>query len=262
MGMLVQDWQAAGHGAEEAWLDAAHTWGPWLAAGLLVVVVGRALLRGSRYSAVAALDEADRAALKAKVTEQEARTSAEIVVVVVERCDPHPDAAWKAAVSFALFGTLACAGLLPWDHPALVLASEVGFGLVGALLARALPDFARAFVGETRATAVAEEQAVQEFQRAEVAQLADRDGVLILVTLFERRVIVLADEGVQAALGANADAAWIDVDGAVIAGLREESLRAGLERGIERAGDRLAEALPAGEARPNRVADDVEIRRE
>ena len=42
--------------------------------------------------------EADRDAIRAATTAAERDTAGELVVYVVERCDPYPEVAWKGAL--------------------------------------------------------------------------------------------------------------------------------------------------------------------
>jgi putative membrane protein len=126
-------------------------------------------------------------------------------------------------------------------------------------LARALPGFARLFVRESRATAAAEEQATQEFFRLALHETRDATGVLIFVSLFERRVVVLADRGIDAKVG---EEHWRSVDEVVLAGVAADSLCRGLIEGIERAGAVLSEHFPVRAGDRNELPDRVIVRRE
>ena len=147
------------------WIDAAMRYGPLLLAALVGAVVVRALLRRRRYDARALLDKEARRAVVEALVAAERRTEGEIVPVVLERSDRHPQACWLAALSSLLIGSALLLSWLPWQHPLLLLACQVAAGAAGWLLAAWLPDLKRLFIGEARATEVAEEQAVQEFHR-------------------------------------------------------------------------------------------------
>jgi putative membrane protein len=84
--------------------------------------------------------------------------------------------------------------------------------------------------------------------------------VLLFVSLFEHRAVVLADRGIDAHVGPRA---WDAVDRAIIAGLRRGSLREGLVDGIRSAGELLARHVPApAERDPNELPDRLVVRRE
>jgi putative membrane protein len=249
-----------------SWDDAWAAWFSWSAtyfwpavfAGLLAFLVVRALVRARRYRAVDVLSEAERDALRERVAVIEARSDGELLVVVVERADAHPDAPWKAACAVLALGTVLCGHWLPYSHPVWLCAAQAVLGGLGYALARGLADLRRSFVREARASEVAEEQALQELHRLALARSPERSAVLLFVSLFEQRVVVLADEVAHRAAG---EGAWALVDEAVLSGLREASLRLGLERGIDAAGEVLVATLPRTGDGPNRHRDDIDVRR-
>ena len=84
--------------------------------------------------------------------------------------------------------------------------------------------------------------------------------MLLFVSLFEHRVVVLADRGIDAHVGPEA---WGAVDRAILAGLRRGSLREGLVEGIRLAGELLARHVPApAERDPNELPDRLVVRRD
>ena len=241
------------------WLSALERFGPPVLAAWAALLIVRALLRQHRYRAAGALGESDRAAVRAALLEAESRTAGEIVPVVLERSDSHPDARWIVALGTLLLGTALLSSLLPWDAPPLLLLCQVGLGALGWLLAWLLPDLQRLVVSESRATHVAEEQAAQEFRRQELHHTRDASGVLLLVSLFERRVIVLGDAGIHARVG---DAHWTATTEAVLDGVARGSLRDGLVAGIERCGAVLAAHFPARPDDRNELPDRLVVRRQ
>ena len=250
-------WSAVGDQASRgAWYALAVAL-PLCFAGLLVLLVLRALLRQRRYRVVREFGEDDRRAVRDALGEAERRTVGEIVPVVVERSDPHPGADWLAALSFVLVGTAALMAWLPWQHPIEVLAAQLLLGAAGFGLARLLPDFKRVFVFEDHATRAAEEQAFQEFYAHGLHRTEARTGVLLFVSLLERRVVILADEGIDAAIEPGF---WAATNDAILEGVDRGSLRAGLVEGIRRAGDALARHFPWREGDRDEIPNRLIIR--
>lgn len=233
--------------------------GTLVLAALLSFLILRALLRRGRYRVVDAFGDEDRRQVREAIVEAERRTVGEILPVVVERSDPHPGADWLAALSCLLAGSALLAQWLPWGHPLPLLLLQIALGAVGFGLARALPDFKRLFIFESRATAVAEEQAFQEFYANGLHRTAGATGVLLFVSLLERRAIILAGEGIDAQVDAGF---WADADDAILDGVRSGSLRDGLIAGIRRAGERLAECFPLRDGDRNEIPDRIIVRRE
>jgi putative membrane protein len=246
------DWSAR-HAADPWWLAALRVALPLAVVLGIAALAARALAQRRQYRALGALSASDVEAVHEAVRAAERRTVGEVVPVVVERSDEHADARWRAAVVLGLAGAIALAPGSVWH----VLVAEVAFGALGYALARGLPAFARAFASERRATEAAEEQALQEFQRLDLARTQAATGVLIFVSLFERRVVVLGDRGIDAAVPKDH---WSGVGRAVLDGVARGALRDGLVEGIRLAGERLAQSFPWREGDRNELSDRVVVR--
>jgi putative membrane protein len=139
----------------------------------------------------------------------ELRTGVEVLVAVVGRCDSYPEIPWKAFALGASLGALAAwLGGLGWPAwtgagqglaPALAI---LGPGVCAALLTAFWPAWARIFLDGLRAEAEVRQYAQAFFLERELSQTRRRTGLLLLVGLFERRVVVLPDRGVAAELEA------------------------------------------------------------
>lgn len=231
--------------------------GPVLCAALLAFLVLRALLRTRRYRVVGTFSDEDRRAVQNAIAAAERKTVGEILPVVVERSDPHPAATWLASLCFVLVGSTLLVSWLPWNRPELLLLSQVAMGTVGFLLAKALPDLSRTFVFEDRASKVAAEQAFQEFYANGLHKTEAATGVLLFVSLFERRAIILADEGIHSKVEADF---WAKTNDLILQRIRQVSLRDGLLAGIEQIGTLLSEHFPWKEGDRNEIPNRVIIR--
>ena len=256
---VAQGWDAEGHVDDDAWLHVLGTIGLVVFGVLYLALVVRAMTREPRYRAAESLGEADRERVHAAIRAVEERTVGEVLPVVVERSDRHPGASWLAAFLFAVLGSLLLAEWMPWDHHLLLLLVQAVLGGVGFGTTLLFRDFLRLFVSEKRATEMAEEQATQEFFRHELQTTEGRTGVLLFVSLLERRVIVLADEGIHAKVDAEV---WQRADEAVLRGIVQGSLTDGLVAGIEEVGTVLAEHFPWTEGDRNELPDRLIVRAE
>ena len=252
-------WEAAGHRIGTAWIELVGRFGATALLLFFAALLVRAFLRRHRYRAEDVLGPDDLARLHTDLIAAEERTTGEIVPVIVERSDRHPAASWLAAVSFVLVGCALLATRLPWDRPALLILAQAALGAAGFLATRALPDFQRLFVREARATEMAEEQAFQEFHRYGLHRTRGKTGVLLFVSLLERRVVVLADEGIAARVAAEA---WSRADAAILGGVARGSLADGLAEGIGVVAEVLAEHFPREEGDRNELPDRIVVRRE
>ncbi len=253
------EWEAAGHAQDVNWLELLGRIGALLLLAIYAALLLRAYLRRKRYRVAGALSDADVAAIHAELTAAEKKTIGEIVPVVLDRSDRHPGASWVAALAFLLLGTAVLAPTLLRERPELVLLAQLAFGLLGFATASWLPDFKRLFVTEARATEMAEEQAFQEFYRHGLHETAAKTGVLLFVSLFERRAIVLGDRGIDEKVG---EEYWKATDEAILKGIAAGSLKEGLIGGIRSAGAVLAEHFPWKDGDRNEVPDRLIVRRE
>ena len=233
--------------------------GPKVLTFVAVFCFVKALVRWNRYRAMAVLGPDAQKRVHDALIAAEKRTVGEIVPVVLERSDAHPGARWLAALCTMLIGSTLLEAHLPWHLPHWLIACQVGLGAVGFAAACWLPDLARVFVFESRASEVAEEQAFQEFYRLGLHKTEAATGVLIFVSLFERRVIVLGDEGIDAKVG---EAHWAATREAILSGIKRGALADGLAEGIRRCGDELAQHFPWTTGDRNEIPDRVVIRAE
>lgn len=257
---------AAQSGAHSEWdgllvrtLDLFERVGPWILAAAVLALVVHALLRARelRIDAVLARPAQDR--VHAELIDVERRTIGEIVPVVLGRSDAHPSGEWRSGLVLLVIGSALLEGVLPWHSPWLVLLCQLALGALGFGLARALPGWKRVFVTEARASEVALEQASLEFQRLELHRTAARTGVLIFVSLLERRVVVLGDAGIHAKVG---DEQWARTRDAVLAGIRRGDLASGLVDGVRECGEVLALHFPVGASDHNEIPDRLVVREE
>jgi putative membrane protein len=253
----LQEWRTGGHADPLHRLSLLAELGCAVFAVLLVLGVLRALYVRRRLRAVGALSQAARAALRERIAALERGTSGELAVVVVERSDDHPQAAALAALATWFAGSALLAPLMPWYEPALLIGCQVALLGAGYGLARALPGFLQLFIGDRRATHMAEEQALQEFARLGLQATQARNGALLYVSLLEREVVVLGDQAIDARIGADG---WAATHAAIRAGIRQDSLRAGLEAGIAAIEQALRAHFPAPPEPRRELPDHVIVR--
>jgi putative membrane protein len=144
--------------------------------------------------------EADE--IEAHVAGIEARTGVQIVAAVVGKSDTYVELPWKAfalGVSAAALASVTVDALRPaWTtaNTAIIQAVIVlGAGGAVALLAIFVPAFARLFLRAARAEAEVRQYAQSMCLQRQIFGTPGRTGVLVLVSLFERRIEILADTG-------------------------------------------------------------------
>lgn len=185
----------------------------------------------------------DLAAVETAVRQAEAASGGEIVPYVVDASDAYPGAAWMAAALGALAAPLAAAGLVAWLDlwgvwPLwMTLPPFAGAG-AGWLAARWVEPLRRALVPAPVAERRVAQRAAAAFLDEEVFLTRERTGILLFVSLFEHRVVVLADAGIHRRVPPGA---WDEVVADAVAGLRAGRHGAALAAAVTRLGELLAE---------------------
>ncbi len=201
--------------------------------------------------------EAD--AVEARIGALEARTGIEVVTAVVGRSDAYPEIPWKAfalGVVFAAVVVVALDYLRPewtglhatWFNLAPVLVA----GAVSALAALVVPEYGRLYLDHVRSASEVRKYAQAMFVDRRLFRTRARNGVLVLASLYERHVEIVADIGFDRRVDA---AAWTSVIDAMTPCLREARPAAALLVAVERIEALLVERGFVGSAGGGELAN-------
>lgn len=194
--------------------------------------------------------------LKAAVESVEQRSAAEVVVAVRPWSAVYRNADYLggAVLSYAGLAYMMYAELV-FSLPAILINTALLFAL-GAVAVSLITPLRRALAGGKRLDQSTEAAAQATFYKLGVGSTRDRSGILVYVSLAEKRCRVVEDVGVKA----NVDKArWTDAAAAVEAAVREAGV--GIEgvdrlaRAIEALGPQLEKALPRREDDVNELPD-------
>jgi putative membrane protein len=183
----------------------------------------------------------DTAEIERAVKSAELHTSGEIVPYAVGQSDHYHEAMWKAATLGALLAALGAALVHElasfWGYSWLWLALPTAIGAAaGYLVAILVPPVRRWFIPADERDRMVRSRAQAAFLEQEVFKTRERTGILIFLSLFERRVVVLADAGINALV---AQSEWDAVVADIVAGIRHGRPGAALARAIGRCGELL-----------------------
>lgn len=184
------------------------------------------------------LDHGESAALEAQIAGLEAQTGVQVVTAVIGKADSYVELPWKAfalGVSAAGLVVVVADALWPrWTGASEALISAVsilGTGAASALLAVVAPAYARLFLRATRRDLEVRHYAQALFLRRELFVTKQRNGILLLVSLFERKVEILPDVGLHARFDSGD---WRAVIDAMTPLLRERRCFDALQQGVAR----------------------------
>ncbi len=205
-------------------------------------------------------DQAARARVADAVKAAEARTSGQIVPVVVERSGRY--GLLSSALTSSFLFTLLMLGLVVFFPalgitPLFVLCSAPVMAVMLVGLAW-LPPVARLLVG-AHLEAVVRQRALLAFVEHGVYRTREENGVLLFASIYERKVVVLGDRAVHERLG---DEHWKRAVATLVAGIRAGDPAEGFCKAIADIGEEMAKAFPRGAAaQTNELSDELQMDR-
>ena len=190
---------------------------------------------------------AEQQRITAAVQAVEARTTGEVVVMVTSASHSYPEANLLAAAALALPAALIAAfttaGLLWWRGEVLwlFLLLFTLFVLVLRPLVSRFPALLRLFLRRDRMEAEVERAAFTHFFTEGLHTTREATGVLIFLSVLERRVWILGDRGINARIQPNS---WQEFVDRLTAGIRDNLRCDALCRVIGEIGEVLADRFP------------------
>jgi len=185
--------------------------------------------------------------IQAAISKVESKTAGEVVVMVVDQSDIYPEANLLAGgiigglLALIITDLLFSASLWYFIPLYIVIAFGIGWG------AKFCPDLLRYFTLGRRLENQVREEAIQAFYEKGLYKTRDKTGVLFFISLFERRVWVLADEGIYSKISQEK---LQEHAGGVAKGIKNNNAAEMLICEINKIGKILAEYFPV-------KADDV-----
>lgn len=211
------------------------------------------------------LTEAEHQAISEAVHAAEQSTAGEIVTIVTERSDGYSDVAlvWAVAASMTALTVLS---LLPdfylplvdrvlgrWDHvwtPGAVLGLAVFVAIakfLGMMLLQMWQPLKWLLVPGSIKAARVRARAITLFKVGAERRTTGRTGILIYLSLAERRAEIVADEAIASKVSGEV---WGAAMAAMLAEIRAGRIGAGVVAATGKVGEVLAQHLP-------READDI-----
>lgn len=175
------------------------------------------------------------------VAAAESQTSGEIVTYYVEQSDDYSETAMRGGLIFTLIGSI---GLLVYhridEHWAYIGTFESILIVLGLLLLGIglsfIPFIKRILAGKDLIDRRVQSRAMTAFVNEEVFDTTDRTGILLFISAFEHRVVVLGDTGINAKVK---QSDWESVVSTIITGIKKNRLTEGLVDAIALCGELL-----------------------
>lgn len=210
-----------------------------------------------------------RAEIAAAVRQVEVTTNGEIVPMVVKRsiATGHVFPLATLALWALFFGAngpeflighflVNDEGQMPVTAWAVILPALALLGCVGYALSL-LPPVQRWLTASADVERAVLQRAEVEFLEAGLQKTADATGILLLVSVVERRAVVLADRTIAEKLPPDT---WQDVVALMLAGLKKGDLGLGFKDAIAKCGELVRPHFPLKGDDRNELSDALRIR--
>ena len=198
--------------------------------------------------------KAEKTAVRQAVLEGEKDTTGEIAVKVVEACDRYRDAELLGSVLlsglFALIVSLLLNHITIWFY---IPATFVLF-FPCRYVFKKVPHLKLALVSERDAMHEVSEEAIHAFYERGLHRTEHGTGILIFISLLERKVWVLGDKGINDKCPAKT---WDEIVQILTRALKSGGACAGFCTAIERCGDILAQHFPRSDGDTDELPDNL-----
>ncbi len=200
----------------------------------------------------------DKAKIAEAVRQVEAKTSGEVVVMLVDESDTYPEGRILAGGALGGVMALAISDIFLADSLWWFVPLALAFTALCGWLIAFLPAAHRLFVHPAKFEERVAEQALLAFYRHGLHQTRDATGVLFFISLFERKVRVMADKGIYEKISQDALQEYADD---IARGVRSGTGAEAICREVERVGLILAENFPIKADDTNELSNEVIVGR-
>ncbi len=197
----------------------------------------------------------DAERIRLAVADAESRTCGEIVPMIVNASDAYTNLHVAGAMTCAITAFVIGMILAPQSHPSWFLILEVLGYVFGSLLFR-IDSFFRLFLSRHEMEAKVTDRAIRAFYEHDLYKTQASTGILILASLLERRVHILADSGIHEKVGT---AKWVEAADILTRALKQKRAGDGFCEAIAVCGKLLATHFPVAGKNPNELSDQIII---
>jgi putative membrane protein len=212
--------------------------------------------------------KAEKEQIKRSVKAAETHTTGEIAVMLVDESDRYREAETMGAGALAClvstvislildYAVASSWSLVPdphyttiwfWIPVAVILLAPAWY------LFRLFPHLKLVLLSRKRVETAVRERALLSFFQKGLHRTKNETGILVFISLLERRVRIMGDRGIHARIG---QAFWNARANELVKGIREGKALEVLVEVIEKCGSELRNHFPCGADNPDELPDDV-----
>lgn len=198
------------------------------------------------------LTEQEKAEITQAIKEAEKQTSCEIVVTEIGQCDDYNSARFLWGLIFGLVVGSLIGLLYPTKGLATLFAVLIGINL--GHLVSFIPSLKRLLIPKRKIQNEVHYRARAEFYEQGLYKTREENGILIMLSAFERMVVILADKGVNTKMPPDY---WETMKNKIITGIKQKKGGAAIVEVIKSMTDNLKTHFPVKPDDKDELSDNV-----
>jgi putative membrane protein len=206
------------------------------------------------------MDESAYEAVLTAVSRAEEKTSGEIVAMIVRRSSTTAHVplliVWFLAALGATIAYSVSRAFPDIWHDGYFAVCLIAFSLVGLLISK-FPAVQRLVLSKQERANQVDQRAELEFYEAGLEKTEGKTGILLFVSLLERRAVVLADQGIHSKLPPET---WENVVSLLVSGIKAKDMAGGFSKAIDACGTILSEHFPIAPDDVNELHDHLIVK--
>jgi putative membrane protein len=187
------------------------------------------------------LSESDKKRIQDAVKEVEKTTSGEIVPMIASTSYTYPVSNFIGSFTFALIIALLTVFILKNENLWFFLSVFMPAFIIMYVIIKYCLPVKKLFISDKEINEEVEEAAINQFFRHQLYKTKDQTGVLIYISIFERKVWVLADSGINNKVDTSV---WQEVVNIIVSGIKEKKQGEAIPQAIEKVGQILCTNFP------------------
>jgi putative membrane protein len=185
------------------------------------------------------------------VKKAESQTSGEILPVILQKSDFYPAAHFRLSIVVGMLFAITFYYNYDFTDPITLLWAQLPGMILGYCLAF-IPFFKRVFTTKPEMNEEVHQRAIEVYFENHVSMTRDRTGIMIFVSLLEKKVEVLADCGINSKVDKEY---WNELVASLITDISTGKKVEGMISAIESCGNSLTKDFPRKSDDTNEVAD-------
>jgi putative membrane protein len=195
----------------------------------------------------------DKKLIKDAIKKVELNTSGEIVPVILKQSDFYPAAHFRLALIMGIIFSIICYYTYDFEDPIALIWIQIPGMLLGYALAY-IPPLKRALTTTREVQEEVYQRSLEIFYENKVSMTRDRTGIMIFISLLEKKVEVLADCGINEKVDKDY---WNDLVKSLSNEIGRGNMISGVVQAIGTCGEKLIESFPAKRDNSNQISDEL-----